>query len=142
MQKPECARRGNLGQVISIRQPHTKTLFADEGMGEVNRIGDRVSIRRINSNKFIAFPKLNLADDSKVGPRLTLFANTGLLDHFDKRLGASIKDRQLQVIQFNESIVDSHPYKCRQQMLGGGDEYALFHQARGVADSGYVAATG
>ena len=64
------------------------------------------------------------------------------MNHLDKRTGAAIEDGQLQIVELDDGIVDADTDKRREQVLGGGDEHALLHQAGGVADAGYVASTG
>jgi len=64
------------------------------------------------------------------------------LNHFDKGTGAAIQNGQLQIVQFDDGVVDADAGKRREQVFGGGDEHALLHQAGGVTDAGYVASAG
>ena len=63
-------------------------------------------------------------------------------DHLDEGLRAAVEDGDLEVVEFHDGVVDAHADEGRQQVLGGRDEHALFHQAGGVADLGDIAADG
>src|SRR5208282_2476624 len=45
-------------------------------------------------------------------------------------------------VQFDNRIVDADAGKRREQVLGGGDEHTLLHQAGGVTDAGHIASAG
>ena len=64
------------------------------------------------------------------------------LDHADERLRTAIENRQLQIVQFNDGVVNSGAHKSRKHMLGCRDEHTFLHQAGGVAYFGDVAAGG
>ena len=66
----------------------------------------------------------------------------GVLDEFDKRQSAAVENGEFKVVQFHDGVVDAQADKSREQVLGGGNEHAFFHQAGGVADAGHVAADG
>ena len=55
---------------------------------------------------------------------------------------AAVEDGELEVVEFDEDVVDAGAEEGGEQMLGGGDEDALTHEAGGVADFGDVAAGG
>ena len=71
-----------------------------------------------------------------------LLANTALAYGFHKRQRAAVENGQLQVIQLHDGIVDAAPNQGGEQMLGGGNEHALFHQTGGITHPGYVLAHG
>jgi len=64
------------------------------------------------------------------------------LNHFDERFGASIENGQLKVVEFHDGVVDAQADQRGEQMLGGRDEDALFHQAGGITHTGDVPADG
>src|ERR1700686_1645049 len=101
-----------------------------------------IGICGIDSDRFIAFAQFNLAEDTKIGARLALFPNPGPLNHFDKGFSAAVEDGQFEIVEFYDGVVDTHASEGREQVLGGGDEHALFHQAGGVADASYVTSAG
>ena len=71
--------------------------------------------------------------------RPSLFADARLLDHLDKGFGAAVKNRQFEVVELDDRIINADADDRREHMLGRGDEHALLHQARRVADAGDVA---
>src|ERR1035437_1009584 len=142
MQKSESARGRNLFQEAAVCQPHAKTLLANEGVRKVDGIRNRIGVCRIYGNEFIALAQLDLAHDPQISARFALSSNPCLLNHFNKWTGAAIQNRQLKIVQLDDGIVDADAGKRREQVLGGGDEHALFHQAGGVTDAGNVASAG
>ncbi len=73
---------------------------------------------------------------------LSLLADTALAYGLHKGQRAAVENGQLQVIQLHDGIVDAATDQGGEQVLGGGNEHALFHQAGGIADPGYVLAHG
>ena len=71
-----------------------------------------------------------------------LLAEAGAGDHLDVGKRAAVEDGQLQVVELDDGVVDAHADEGREQVLGGGDEDALLHQAGGVADFCDVLADG
>ena len=112
MQKTEGPRRGDLGQVVPIREIHPEGLFSDQGMREIDGIRDGISIGRIHRDKLVPFPQLQLAADAQIGPRTPLFANAGLLYDFHKGQRAAVEDGQLQVVEFDDGVVDAQPIRA------------------------------
>jgi hypothetical protein len=55
---------------------------------------------------------------------------------------AAVEDGELEVVEIDEDVVDAEAEEGGEQVLGGGDEHALAHEAGGVADLGDVAAGG
>ena len=84
----------------------------------------------------------NRTADAKVAALAAILANAGLLDEPHERQAAAIQDGNFQVVDFHVHVVDSHGVENAEQVLGGGDQDALAHQAGGVADARHVAPTG
>src|ERR1022692_2079110 len=142
MQKSESARRRYFTQIAAVRQPHAEALLANEWVRKIDRIRNRINVRRIHGYEFITLAQLDLAHDSKISAGFALFANPGLLNHFHEGTGTAIQNRQFKIVQLNDGIVDADAGERREQVLGGGNEHALFHQAGGVTDAGHVASAG
>ena len=68
--------------------------------------------------------------------------NAGLLNETHERQAAAIQDGNFQVVDFHVDVVDAHGVENAEQMLGGGDQDALAHQAGGVTDARHVPPTG
>ena len=88
-----------------------------------------------------AFDRYRLAN-----PQITLaaarLADAGGADQIDKGLAAAVEDGHFEIIDFDEGVVDAHAVEGAEQVLGGGDQHALAHQAGGIADLLHVAPTG
>src|SRR5476649_2005807 len=80
--------------------------------------------------------------DTQVAALAAILAGTGLLDQAHERKAAAIQDGNFQVVDLDEGVVDAHRIKNAEQVLDGGDEDALAHQAGSVADAGHVTPTG
>ena len=86
------------------------------------------------------FPQLQLTADAQIGAGPSLLADSALAYGFHKRQRAAVENGELQVVQLDDGIVDAATDQGGEQMLGGGNEHALFHQTGGVADPGHVPA--
>src|SRR5437879_12714345 len=69
-----------------------------------------------------------------------MLENTCFWNGITDRSDAPIPNWQLKIIQFDDGIVYATADACREDVLSGRNQDALFHQARGIADSGNVAA--
>ena len=78
--------------------------------------------------------QLNRLDDANVGALAPLLAQSSAHDHLDEGLRAPVQDRQFQVINLHDRVIDPHADERRQQMFGRGDQHTLLHQAGGIAD--------
>src|SRR5208282_601452 len=111
-------------------------------MRKIDGVRDRVVIGGVHRDKFVALAHLDFAKNLEVFAGAALLADSGLLDQLDEGEGAAIEDGEFEVVELDCRIVDAHADEGREQVLGGGDQNALFHQAGGIADAGYVAAAG
>ncbi len=57
----------------------------------------------------------------------------------DVGAGGAIEDGELEIVEFDDDVVDAHADEGGEQVFGGGDEDALAHEAGGVGDLGDVA---
>src|SRR5437879_10310646 len=69
-----------------------------------------------------------------------MLENTCFWNGITDRSDAPIPNWQLKIIQFDDGIVDATADACREDVFSGRNQDALFHQARGIADSVNVAA--
>ena len=60
-------------------------------------------------------------------------------DQLDKGQAAAIENRDFKVVDLHVGVIDPTGIENAQQVLGGGDQDALPHQAGGVADTRDVA---
>src|SRR5581483_1239577 len=142
MQKPEGAGRGYLPQVISVGKIDFEGFPSDQRVWEVHCVRHRISVRGIYRDEFIALPQLQGPEDFEVLARTPLLTDTHPMDGFHERASAAVENREFEIIQFHDRIVDPRAHKCREQMLRGRDQHAFFHQAGCVAHASNIAANG
>ena len=109
-------------------------------MRKVYGVGNRIDIGWIHRDKLIALAQFQFAPNPEICPRAPLLANSCFVNGINERSGTAIQNWQLQIIQFDDGIIDAAADTCREHVLSGGNQDAFFHQARGIADSGNVAA--
>src|SRR5258708_7474942 len=110
-------------------------------MGEEDVASKQEAITGRDGNALAAAFDRNRTADAQITPPLTVQLDARPADQIDKRLAAAVENRHLQVVDFDESVVDAHAVEHAEQMLGGRDQHALAHQAGGVADLLHVAPT-
>src|SRR5579862_8044115 len=129
-------------QIAPIGEFDLEGFFADQRMREIDGIRDRIGVGRIDGDELVTLAHLHFAADLQIFSRAALLANAYLTNHVHKRLGAAIEDGKFEVVELNNRVVNSQADEGGKHVLGSGDEYALLHQASGVADPGHVAADG
>ena len=140
--KPKVRADAICFDVAAVRQLDLEALAADQRMRKVDGVAHRVSLRGIDADELVAFAHLVGPQDLEIGALAPLLPQAGAGDHFDVRQRAAVENRQLQVVELDDGVVHAHADEGREQVLGGGDEHALLHQAGGVADLGDVLADG
>ncbi len=116
-------------------------LLADGG-GELDGVVDAVALAGVDADELVAFADFDGLEDADGLAAAALGADAGALESCDVGLGAAVKDGQLEVVELDDDVVHAHADEGGEQVLGGGDEHALAHEAGGVADLGDVAADG
>ena len=117
------------------------SLTADGG-GEVDLVGDGVAVSGIDADEFVAFAHFDTLEDAEIFAAAALALQPNVAEGLGVGQSAAIEDGQLEIVQFHHDIVDAGAEQGGEQMLGGGDEDALAHEAGGVTDFGDVAADG
>src|ERR1039457_2724760 len=79
---------------------------------------------------------------AQIAALAAILADAGLLDEAHEGEAAAVEDGHFQVIDLHVDVVDAHGVEDAQEVLGGGDEDALTHQAGGIADARHMAPTG
>ena len=92
-------------------------------------------VRRINADAPPAIGKFQRLHDLQITPPLPQPPNSGLLQHFNEWLRGAVQDRQFQRVQLDVDVVHAAGIERGEQVLGGGEQHALLHQAGGVADA-------
>ena len=63
-----------------------------------------------------------------------------MIEELEERLGRTVKDRNLDVVEVYEDVVDTVRISGGKKVLGRGEQDALLHKAGGVADAGDIVA--
>ena len=137
--KAEGAGGGELSGVGSGIQIQLKRFFAD-GRGKVDGVGNAVAIAGIDADKFAGIVDLNGFADAEIFSPATLGLQPDRLEGGDVRQRAAIEDGQLQVVELDDDVIDAVADQRGEQMLGGGNQNSLAHEAGRVTDLSYVAA--
>ena len=139
--KAEGACGGNEAGIVAGFEVADEGLMAD-GVGEVDGVVDGVAIAGIDADKFCAFANLYGLQDAEVLAFAALALEAGSEDGFDVGQGAAVEDGHFEVVDFDDDVIDAKADERGKQVLRGGDEDALAHEAGGVGDFGDVAAGG
>jgi len=116
--------------------------LAADGRGEVDFVGDGVAIARIDSDELVAFADLDALENAEVFAAAALAFQSDFAKGLGVRKRAAVEDGEFEVVELDVDVVDAGAEQCGEQVLRGGDEDALTHEAGGVADLGDVAADG
>ena len=137
----EGARGGDL-RAVGIGREIDREILAMDGRGEVDLVGDAVAVAGIDADELVVLTNFDLAQDAEVFAAAPLDLDANALEGFDIRKRAAVENGELEVVELDDDVVDADADAGGEQMLGGGDENALAHQAGGVGDLGDVAADG
>ena len=133
-----CSDEGAVG----FRSEVDAGLLAADGRGEVDGVVDAVAMAGVDADELVALADFNRLEHADVLAAAALGVDACALNGFNVGQCAAVEDGQLEVVEFDDDIVDAHTNEGGEQVLGGGDEHALAHEAGGVADFGDVAADG
>src|ERR1700761_1592474 len=139
--KPEGTSGSNL-RAVGARGEVDRERLAPDWVGEMDVVRDAVTFAGIDSDELAVLPHFYVLQDAQVLPAATLAPDPHLRKGLHVGQGAAVQDGQLQVIQFDDDVVDAGADQRGEKMLGGGDQHALAHDAGGVANLGYIPAGG
>jgi hypothetical protein len=117
-------------------------LLADLRMGEVNVAADAEFVGGIDADAAAVFDDFDGLEDAEVASFAAKAAEASLIKQLEERFGRAVQDGDFDVVQVDEDVVDAVRIRGGEEMLGGGQEDALLHEAGGVADAGDVVAMG
>ena len=137
----EGAGRGDFAFVGAGGEVDLVALAADGG-GEVDFVGDGIALAGIDADELVALADLDVFQDAEVLAAAALAFEADVTEGLGVGQGTAVEDGELEVVELDEDVIDAHAEEGRKQVLGGGDEDALTHEAGGVADFGDVAAGG
>ena len=142
MREAERACRRNLARIALGRHFHVERLLADERMIVENVAGEQEAVGRNNGDTLRSGLHGHRTSNAQEALAAAVGLQTRGIQQFHIRRPAAVQDGNFQVVDLDVSIVHAHAVKHAEQVLGGGDEHALPHQASGVADAGHVAPKG
>src|ERR1700687_1973344 len=125
MQKSKGPCRSNVGDVVPVGQGLSESLASNQRMWKIDGVGNRIAVRRKNTDELIAFTKFQGLKNPDVSSRAALLTDPGAADQVHEWPRASVENGQLQVVQLDVRVVDSHPYERREQVFGSGNQDAL-----------------
>src|SRR5437588_6631031 len=135
-----CARQ----QVAeSVRTDHhLHFLLPDQRMREVDIAPDAKLFRRVDADAAVAFAYLQGFQHLEIAALSAQLAHARVLQHLHERLGGAVQNGNFDGIHIDENVVDPARVDGSKQMLGGGKQDTLLHQAGGIAYAGYVVPLG
>ncbi len=113
-----------------------------DGRGKVDGVLDAVAGAGIDADELVALAHLDGMQHADGLAAAALGADADVEKSLDVGQGAAVQNGQFEVVQLDDHVVHAHADQRGEQVLGGGDEHALAHEAGGVADLGHVAAGG
>jgi hypothetical protein len=120
--------------------------IAADGFGEVDGVVDGVAVAGIDADELVAgggrFADFDGLEDAEVFAFAALAFEAGGEDGWDVGEGAAVEDRDFEVVDFDDDVIDAEADESREEVLGGLDEDALAHEGGGVGDASDVATGG
>src|SRR6266850_1172600 len=112
---------------------HLYFLLADQRVREIHVAAHTKFISGIDADAAVAFDDFESLQNLHVAAPSAEFSNAALLQHLHKRLGGAVQDRYFNRINVDENVVNAAGIDGGEQVLGGGEQNALLHEARGIA---------
>ena len=120
--------------------------FVADGLGKVDGVVDAVALAGIDADELFggagAFADFDGLEDAEVFALAALAAQAGGQHGGDVGLRGAIENGNFEIVDFDDDVVDAEADEGGQQMLGGGDQHALAHEAGGVGNARDVATDG
>src|SRR5579859_1147277 len=138
----KCACGGKLARERVAHDDDFGFLLANHRMGKFDVAAHAKFIGGVNADATVAFRNFEGLHDFQVATLAAKLANARAIEKVHKRLRGAVENGQLERVDFHVDIVDAARIKSGEQMLGGGEQHAIFHQAGGVTDARDVAAVG
>src|SRR4030095_16838681 len=114
-----------------------KTLFADQRMREIDIVFNGESIRRIDTQGLVPIGQNEFLSDSNILPQPPLLHDTDSPDRLGVWEGTAVKNRNLEIVEFDVGVVDADSVQRRQKMLDGRNPHAMTHERGRIGDTRY-----
>jgi hypothetical protein len=140
--KAKSARAGeHLAERIGIYEQFD-LLLADQGVGKINVAADAEFVGGRDGNATPVFDDFDGFEDAEIASLAAKAAEAGSIEELEKGLGRPIEDGDFDVVDVDEDVVDAVGIGGGEQVLGGGEEDTLLHEAGGVTNASDVMAMG
>src|SRR6267378_5119046 len=117
----------------SIRpHQHFHFLLADQWMRKIHVAAHAKLIGRIDADPAVSFGNFQRLQYFQIAPLPAQFANAGALQHLHEGLSRTVQNGHLDGVNVDIDVVDATRINGGKQMFGGGEQNALFHEARGI----------
>ena len=133
--------RENLAEGIWIDEEFD-LLLANERMRKIDVAADAEFVGGIDGDAAAVFDNFDGFEDAEVAAFAAEAAETGLIEELEERFGRAVEDGNFDVVEVDEDVVDAVGIGGGEKVFGGGEKYALLHEAGGVADASDVVAVG
>src|SRR5207253_2176935 len=117
---------------------HLHFLLTYQGMRKIHVAAHAKLIGRIDADPAVSFGDLQGFPYLQIAPLAAQFANAGLLQHLHEGLCRAVQDGHFDRVDVDVNVVDATGINGGEQMLGGGEQNALFHEAGGITNASDV----
>src|SRR5690606_888920 len=115
--KTERPGRCDLAAERTIFENEVKFLAVDERMRKIDHAFDLVCVRRFDGHFAVAVGEFDLFQNAKIAPFGGLLGFAGGAKEFDPIFARTMQDRDLDIIEFDKTVVDAGSAKRGQKML-------------------------
>ena len=117
-------------------------LLTDEGVGKIDVAADAEFVGGIDPDAAAVFDDFDRLEDFKVASLAAKATQAGLIEELEEGLGGAVEDGDFDVVEVDEDVVNGVGIRCGKEMLGGGEQDALLHEAGGITDASHIVAVG
>src|SRR6266849_448788 len=117
---------------------HLHFLLPYQGVREIHVAAHTKLIGRIDADAAVSFGDLHRLQYFQITPLAAQFANAGPLQHLHEGLSRTVENGHFDGVYIDVNVVDATRIDGGKQMLGGGEQNALLHEAGGITDASDV----
>jgi hypothetical protein len=129
----------NLTEGVGIDE-HFDFLLAYKWVGKIDVAADAELVGGIDADAAAVFDDLDGLEDAEIAAFAAEAAEAGLIEELEERLGGTVEDGDFDVVEVDEDVVDAEGVRGGEEVLGGGEQDALLHEAGGIAHASDVVA--
>jgi hypothetical protein len=131
----------NLAEGFAIDE-ELDLLLADERMRKINVAANAEFVGGIDTDAAAIFDDFDRLEDAEVAALSAKAAEAGLIEELEERFCRAVKNGDFDVVEVDEDVVDTVRVGGGEEVLRGGQQDTLLHEAGGVTDAGDVVAVG